>query len=144
MYWKKSYEANWIRYILLFHAGWKDPKGCMERNISYEDNHTVWRQKKRITVHCNSWPIAGAWKDSRKKWSKIITHACEMGNKYYLKGLFTQIIVHSKLWPRSEMMRPFLETRCCCRPNFNFCFYKVNLRKPNKIYIYEISKNYRL
>lgn len=60
-----------------------------------------------------------------------------MGNKYYLKGLFTQIIVHSKLRPHSEMMRPFLETRCCCRPNFNFCFYKVNLRKPNKMYIYE-------
>lgn len=59
-----------------------------------------------------------------------------MGNEYYLKGRFTQITVHSKLWPHSEMMRPFLETRCCCRPNF-FFFNKVNLRKPNKIYIYE-------
>lgn len=70
-------------------------------------------EKMRMAVHYNSWFIAMAWKDSRKKWwEEIIAHACEIGNKYYLKGLLTQITVHSKLGPHLPMMRPFLETRC--------------------------------
>lgn len=27
----------------------------------------------------------------KKRWGKIITHVCEIGNKNYVKGLFTQI-----------------------------------------------------
>lgn len=46
MYWKNSFKTNGIRQILLFAAGWKDPKGYMKKNkkqetISYDDSHTI-------------------------------------------------------------------------------------------------------
>lgn len=121
---KKSYEANYIRHILLFHAGWKDPTWGIwgEKTFHMKTSTLSAEKKKRMTVHYKSWFIAGSWKYSRKKSWKIITHACEIGNKYYLKGLLTHITVLSKLRPHSEMMRPFLATRCCCRHlSFN-CF----------------------
>lgn len=55
-------------YYYFMLAGKNQPEGYKgERNISYEDKHTVCRKKKENDVHYRSWFIAGSWKYSRKK-----------------------------------------------------------------------------
>lgn len=128
--WSKLHKTYIIISCWLERSNLRDIRG---------KKHFIWRQahclqkKKRMTVHYKSWFIAGSWKYSRKKSGKIITHACEIGNKYYLKGLLTQITVLSKLRPHSEMMRPFLATRCCCRHLHLILFFnKVNFTDKKK------------
>lgn len=55
MYWKTSYKTNGIRKILLFDAGWKEPKGYMKKNkktktILYEGSHTVWKKENERII----------------------------------------------------------------------------------------------